>query len=294
MQIAALHRRAQIGERAAGAAPAPRRGLEEAGAFLRRAIEIGIGGNADLGRCLHEGFRQRIVMPPVRDRQRTAGAVILTRAALLVFRPLEIRQHVVIAPTGIAVLTPAVVILVLPAHIEQTIDRARTAQHFSAGLKDLAPVQFRLGLGLVHPVDGFFLEQLAVAERHMDPDIGVPGSRFEQQHRVLAVGAQAIGEHATGGTGADDDIIKFQAVIVIVHFVSPRFLFSVVVQTKLQFEKTYGHAPSPEGPDCHAQLAAPPAPRSIAVKRICIDLLAMHAHAVITTSCCNVRPVHNS
>jgi len=44
MQIAALQRRTQIGECAGGAAAAPRRGLEEAGAFLALAVEIRIGG----------------------------------------------------------------------------------------------------------------------------------------------------------------------------------------------------------------------------------------------------------
>src|SRR5439155_10991737 len=40
LQIAALHRGAKIGERGAGAAAAPGRGLEEARALLALAIEI--------------------------------------------------------------------------------------------------------------------------------------------------------------------------------------------------------------------------------------------------------------
>ena len=35
------------------------------------------------------------------------------------------------------------------------------------------------------------------------------GSRLEQQHRMLAVRAQPVGEHASGRTGADDDVIEF-------------------------------------------------------------------------------------
>ena len=60
VQIAAALRRAEIGDRGARAPAAPRRGLEEAGAFLGRAVEIGIDGDAGLGRGLDEGLRERI------------------------------------------------------------------------------------------------------------------------------------------------------------------------------------------------------------------------------------------
>src|SRR5262245_882576 len=46
----------------------------------------------------------------------------------------------------------------------------------------------------------------------MDPDIAVPGASFQQQHRMLAVGRKAIGEHAAGGARADDHIIEFGSI----------------------------------------------------------------------------------
>src|SRR5947207_2722167 len=101
--------------------------------------------------------------------------------------PPEIGQHVVIAPAGIAALAPAIVVLVLAPHIEQAVDRARTAEHFSTRLEYLPAVQARLRLGLVHPVDGFFLEQFSVAERHVDPEIAVFRSGLQQQHGMFAV-----------------------------------------------------------------------------------------------------------
>ena len=210
-------RRTQIGERRAGAAAATGRGLEKSRAFLGRAVEIGIGRDAGLGGGDDEGFRQRIMVPPVGHRQRSAAAVIFVGAALLVLGLLEIGQHVVIAPAGIAALAPAIVILVLAAHIEQAVDRTRTAEHLAARLEHLPAVQSRLRLGLVHPVDGLFLEQLAVAERYVDPEIAVLRSGLQQQHGVFAVGAQAIGEHASGRAGADDDIVEFGSVSVLVH-----------------------------------------------------------------------------
>ena len=152
---------------------------------------------------------KRIGMPQIGNRQRPADAMEIVGAALLIFRFLEIGQHIVIAPAAVAVLAPAIVILVLAAHVEQAVDRARSAQHLAARLKHTSPVQSRLRLGLVHPVDGFFLEQLAVADRHVDPDIAVLRARLEQQHRIFSVGAEAIGQHAAGRSRADDDIVEF-------------------------------------------------------------------------------------
>ncbi len=108
-------------------------------------------------------------------------------------------------------MPPAIVILVLAANVEQAVDRARAAEHLAARLKHLTPVQSRLRFGLVHPVDALVLEQLAIPERHVNPEIGVLRAGFEQQHRILSIGAQAIGEHAPGRPGADDDIVEFDS-----------------------------------------------------------------------------------
>jgi len=143
--------------------------------------------------------------------------MIFVGAALLVLGFLEIGQHVLIAPAGIAALAPAVVILVLAAHVQQAVDRARAAEHFAARLKHLAAVQPRLGLGLIHPVDGLFLEQLPVAERDVNPDVSVLRSRLQEQHRMPAVGAQAIGQHAAGRACTDDDVIEFGSAVIVVH-----------------------------------------------------------------------------
>src|SRR4029078_11590669 len=97
----------QIGECRAGAAAARCRGLEESRALLRSAVEIGIGRNPDLGGGDDECLRKWIVVTPVRHRQRTTGAVVFVVPALLVLGLLEIGQHVVIAPAGIAALASA-------------------------------------------------------------------------------------------------------------------------------------------------------------------------------------------
>jgi hypothetical protein len=148
-------------------------------------------------------------MTQIRNRQRAANPVKIIRAAMLVFGFLEIGQHVVKAPAMVAVLTPAVVVLVLTADIEQAVDRTRSAQHLAARLKHASPVQSRLRLGLVHPVDGLLLEQPAISERHVNPKVGIPWAGLEQQHRISSIRAQAIGKHASGRAGTDDDVVEF-------------------------------------------------------------------------------------
>src|SRR5207249_4468138 len=63
--------------------------------------------------------------------------------------------------------------------------------------------------GLVHPVDAGILEQLAVTQRHMDPDIGVLRASFQQQNGILARSGETIGENTPGRSGADDDVVEF-------------------------------------------------------------------------------------
>ena len=101
-----------------------------------------------------------------------------------------------------------IVVLVLTADIEEAIDRARSAQHFAARLDDLPVVQLGFRLGLVQPIDFGIVEQLAVAERDVNPDMSIMAAGFEQEHAVTAGFGEAVGEHAAGRSGADDDVIE--------------------------------------------------------------------------------------
>jgi hypothetical protein len=129
-------------------------------------------------------------------------------AALLVFRSPEIRQHVLEAPASIAELPPMVEILALAANIEQAVDRARPAQHFAARLDEPAVAHVGLRLGRIKPVHTGIVEQLAVAERNVNPDVAVAPAGFQEQHAVAARGGQPVGENAAGRTGADHDIVE--------------------------------------------------------------------------------------
>ena len=87
LQIVAALGRTKIRHRRAGSPSAPRRGLEKSGAFLRRAVEIGVQGYAGLCRSLDEGRGKRIGMSQIGNRERTADTVEIVCAALLVSRP---------------------------------------------------------------------------------------------------------------------------------------------------------------------------------------------------------------
>src|SRR5436305_11863440 len=140
--------------------------------------------------------------------ERPAGAVEFVGAARLILGAPEVGQDVGEAPAGIAELPPVIVILVLAANVKQAVDRARSTEHFAARLDDLPVVQLRLRLGFVEPIDLGIVEQLAVAERDVDPHVAVMAAGLEQQDAIPAGFGQAVGEHATGGAGADDNVIE--------------------------------------------------------------------------------------
>ena len=140
-------------------------------------------------------------------RQRPACAVPGIRAAFLVFRLLEVGQDIVIAPAGIAEVFPIVEIFALAANVDQSVNRTRSAEHAPARHLDTPTLHARFGIGLEHPVDVFVEHGFAKAERNMDPRIAIAAAGFQQQHAMPAGFGQAIRQYATGGAGADDDVV---------------------------------------------------------------------------------------
>ena len=101
-----------------------------------------------------------------------------------------------------------IVILVLPAYIEQAVYRARSTQHLASRLDDLPVVELGFRFGFVEPVDLWVVEQFGEAERHVNPEMAVMSAGLQQQHAMAARSGQPVGEHAAGGTGADDDVVE--------------------------------------------------------------------------------------
>ena len=85
---------------------------------------------------------------------------------------------------------PAVVVAAVAAHIGHGVGRGRAADHLAAGAFDPAVVGDGLRLAEIHPVVQPLLQDLAPAERDVDPGVAVPAAGLEQQHRALAVFGQ--------------------------------------------------------------------------------------------------------
>ena len=113
----------QIGDGSRAAPGIARCDLVVANAFLIGAVEIVIARNAGFYSAIDESVAERVALPEVRHGQWAVVPVKFVGAVFLVFRLLEIGQHVFIGPAGIAQLTPVVVIAGLAPHIEQAIDR---------------------------------------------------------------------------------------------------------------------------------------------------------------------------
>ncbi|MND87725.1 hypothetical protein D3C80_797330 [compost metagenome] len=181
-------------------------------ALLAGAIEIGIARNADFLGTTDEGIDQLVGLAQIRDMQGATAAVIGAFAALVAFHLLEIGQHVTPAPALVALLFPGIVVLGLAADIDQSIDRAATAEGLAAGPVDRPAVQLRHRLGVERPVVGRVEHGLAIADRQVDPEMPIIGPGLQQQHAVLLVLAETGSERATGGARAHYDVVVLRLV----------------------------------------------------------------------------------
>src|SRR4029077_2277252 len=127
----------------------------------------------------------------------------------MIFVALEIRQHVVPAPAPQAELAPVIVIGGLAAHIDHGVDRGRAADHLAARIIEAAAVETLLGLGLEAPVGARIADGEQIADRDVKPDPVVAPAGFENEHALVGVGREPVGENAAGGAGAGDDVVVF-------------------------------------------------------------------------------------
>ena len=207
-RFGAPHRRPEIGARGRHAPPAARRDLVDPDALRLGAVEVVgpfqpgflAGKQIALAECV-------AVARHVRHVQRSAAPAVLI-AIGIVLGFLEIGQDVQPAPAGIAQRPPVVEVGFLAADMDHGVDRTRPAEHLAARPIALAPVECRLRLGAVHPVDAGIVERLTVTDRHLDPQPPIAAPGLEQQHLVGAALAEPRGEHAPGRSRADDDVVE--------------------------------------------------------------------------------------
>ena len=168
-QVRPLHRRAQVGVGTAPATPVSLRHLGDRHPVLLGRVDVAVGGDPGGLRGIEKAAGQRARRALVGDVQRTAGAVHLGGAPLVVLGPLEQRQHVLVAPARAAPVAPAVVVERATAHVHHRVHRAGAAEDLAARHEQLAPVEARLGAGRVVPVD---LGAELLREGGRDLDVG--------------------------------------------------------------------------------------------------------------------------
>src|SRR4051812_24109714 len=128
------------------------RDLVDAEAFLLLGIEILADPELGLARRLQKNLLHRIVRAQSVDRERTALAVIFAVEVGIVFRALEVGEHVEIRPAAVAERRPAVIVAPVAADIDHGVDRARSAETLAARLVADAAVEARLRYRLQRPV----------------------------------------------------------------------------------------------------------------------------------------------
>src|SRR5262249_27401415 len=120
-QVLPTSGRLQIGSRAAPSAPLADRRLIISGAVLRRAVEVAIAGNAGLHGRFDHRIDDLVLVVRVGDIERSADAVELVLAPLLVLGLAKVSQDAVVVPADTAELTPAIVVCRRPAHIDHAV-----------------------------------------------------------------------------------------------------------------------------------------------------------------------------
>ncbi len=207
-QVRATERRMQIGAIGAGAPAALVDGHLALGEALgdRAGKVVGHVVAGVLGR-LHQGVVQQQARVDGPDAQGPRAAVVLALAPPAGLHPLEVGQHVRIAPALAAHLPPGVVVVGVAAHVEHAVDRGRSAQHLAARRGQTAVVQGGDRLGGVAPGHARHEHGLQEAERHVDVGVAVLAAGLDHQHADVLVLAEPLGQHATRRAGADDDVV---------------------------------------------------------------------------------------
>ncbi len=207
-EIRSLARGPQVSDRRGAPEAAPCGELVIPGAFLARAVEIVVARNVELRAAGDDGLDQLMPRGDVRCPERAVGPMPLVGPPHVVLELAEIGQHIAEGPSGIAARRPLVVVLGLAADVDEAVYGARTAQRLAAGPVDLPAIHVRLGLGLEAPVHVRIEHRLRVPDGDVDPRVAIRRSRLEEQDRMAPVGAQPVGEHATGRAGTDDDVVE--------------------------------------------------------------------------------------
>ena len=172
------------------------------------AVEVVGRLEAGADRAVDERVAELVGVDPVLDVQRPVLAVQRRAEPGVALGLHEVRQHVVEAPAGGAVLVaPGVVVGAVAADVDHRVHRRAAAERLHPRPVGAAAVQLLLLGGRVVPVPPG-LEQ--ARERRRDADLvglGLAARPRAGSTRDLRVLGQPRGEHRAGAAGADDDVV---------------------------------------------------------------------------------------
>src|SRR6185295_8079150 len=143
------------------------------------------------------------------DPQFAACAMQIIGTMGIVFGALEIRQDFIPGPPAVAKRCPVVVIALLTAHVDHGVDRGAAAESETTRVIETAAVQALVGLRPVAPVGARIIDGVEIAYGHVDPEIVIFATGFQQQHADVRICAQPVRKQAAGGSGADNDVIEW-------------------------------------------------------------------------------------
>ena len=110
----------------------------------------------------------------------------------------EERQAIVPRPAAVSELRPMVVVLGLATNVDQSVDRARSAEHLAARVEDRTASGARIRLSMETPAQRRMIKQLHEAGGDVDVGAPVAPAGLDQRHFDAGVFAQPVGQDAAG------------------------------------------------------------------------------------------------
>ena len=218
VQVGAVHGRLEVGHGGGTAHAVAHRHVHAPEAFLAVAVVVFGVAVAGLLAGLDKGAVERVLhVVAVAGGETTLVAAVGIATVDAVLAPFEVRQHVLVAPAGGAQFFPFLEVAGATAHVYQTVDRGRAAQHLAARLVQAAALEAGLFLGMKAPVVALHVHGNGEGGGHLDKDGVVAAAVFQHTHRMVTAFAEPVGERGAGGAGTDDHIIELGVVGRLAH-----------------------------------------------------------------------------
>jgi hypothetical protein len=137
----------------------------------------------------------------------SGSAMVWTTQTRIALGTDEVRQDVVIPPTFIAQITPAIVVGTMPTNVNHVVEAARATEYLSTRPKVRAPPKARLRSGLVGPVV-LGTPECSDEPGSRDREGFVRPSSFNKENTLERVFAKTGRDDGSAGTGTHDDVIE--------------------------------------------------------------------------------------